>query len=316
MLAPLAAGLLVLVALLGLIGPAIKDPRPHDLPVGLVGPAPVVEQLSSAIGSKAPGAFTFTSYSSEDAARNAIDSRAIDAVLIMGSGGPRLIVAGAAGDSLTGTITAVFTAAFRAQGQTLSVETVHPFASGDSHGLILFFVVLAILVATFIAQMLVAAAGGSGFAVQLLIVLLFALLAAPVALGMATLIAGDYGSGIWVAGAFIALASAAVGAVLAGAARLLGRAGIGLAALVAVLLDLVASGGPLGSEFLPDVYRWIAPAMPARHLYAALRDALYFNNGGLTTPTVVLGIWLGAGVVLMLIGQMVGNLTAHGANRT
>jgi hypothetical protein len=106
-----------------------------------------------------------------------------------------------------------------------------------------------------------------------------------------------------------------VGAVVLGAARVLGRAGIGLAALVAVLLDLVTSGGPLGSEFLPDVYRWIAPGMPARQLYAALRDALYFNNGGLTTPTLVLGIWLAAGVVLMLIGQMVGNLTAHGANR-
>ena len=139
---------------------------------------------------------------------------------------------------------------------------------------------------------------------QLLMVLLFALLAAPVALGMATWIAGDYGSGIWVAGAFVALASAAVGAVVVGAARVLGGVGIGLAALVAVLLNLVSSGGPLGSEFLPDVYRWIAPGMPARQLYAALRDALYFNNGGLATPALVLGIWLGAGVVLMLVGQL------------
>ena len=316
MLPALVAGVLVLVALLGLIGPAIKNPRPHDLPVGLVGPAPVVQQLTSAIGSKAPGAFAFTSYSSEDAARAAIDSRVIDAVLVLGSGAPRLIVAGAAGDAVTGAVTGVFTAAFQAQGQTLSVETVHPFASGDSHGLLLFFVVLAVLVSTLIAQALLALRGGTGFATRLLTVGLFALLAAPVALGMATWIAGDYGSGIWVAGAFVALTSAAVGAVIAGAATLLGRPGIGLAALVAVLLDLVTSGGPLGSEFLPDVYRWIAPGMPARQLYAALRDALYFNNGGLATPAVVLGIWLGAGVVLLLAGQLVGNLTARGANRT
>jgi hypothetical protein len=184
----------VLIALLGLIGPAIKNPRPHDLPVGLVGPAPAVEQLSSAIGSKVPGAFTFTSYSSEDAARAAIDGRVIDAALVLGSGGPRLIVAGAAGDSVTGAITGVFTAAIRAQGQTLAVETIHPFASGDPHGLILFFVVLAVLVATLIAQALVAATRGEGFAMQLLMVVLFALLASPVALGMAAWIAGDYGS--------------------------------------------------------------------------------------------------------------------------
>jgi hypothetical protein len=310
----MAAGLLVLVALLGLIGPAITNPRPHDLPVGLVGPAPAVEQLSSAIGSKAPGAFTFTSYPGEDEARTAIDDRTIDAALVL-SDGPRLIVAGAAGDPAIGAITAVFTAAFRAQGQTLSVETVHPFASADPHGLILFFVVLAVLISAVIAGALVAERVENGFAMQLLVVVLFALLAAPVALGMATWIAGDFGSGVWMAGAFIALTSAALGMVVVGAARLLGRPGIALAALVLILLDLVSSGGPLGSEFLPDVYRWLAPAMPARQLYAALRGALYFNNGGLATPAVVLGMWLGAGVVLMLLGQLVSRRSARGAAR-
>ena len=41
---PLAAGLLVLLALLGLIGTAIRDPRPHDIPVGLVGPSGALTQ--------------------------------------------------------------------------------------------------------------------------------------------------------------------------------------------------------------------------------------------------------------------------------
>src|SRR5438105_3781109 len=35
--APIAAGLVVLVTLLGLIGTAIRDPRPHDIPVGAAG---------------------------------------------------------------------------------------------------------------------------------------------------------------------------------------------------------------------------------------------------------------------------------------
>src|SRR5437667_12320520 len=38
-LAPIAAGLVVLVTLLGLIGTAIRDPRPHHIPVGVAGPA-------------------------------------------------------------------------------------------------------------------------------------------------------------------------------------------------------------------------------------------------------------------------------------
>ena len=39
-LPPLVGGLLILVALIGLIGTAIKNPQPHDIKVGLVGPAP------------------------------------------------------------------------------------------------------------------------------------------------------------------------------------------------------------------------------------------------------------------------------------
>src|SRR5256885_903395 len=47
--APIAAGLVVLVTLLGLIGMAIRDPRPHDIPVGVAGPAPAA-RLSTWLG--------------------------------------------------------------------------------------------------------------------------------------------------------------------------------------------------------------------------------------------------------------------------
>ena len=46
-LVPIVGGLVFLVALLGLIGTAIRDPHPHDLAVGLVGPAPAVQQTSA-----------------------------------------------------------------------------------------------------------------------------------------------------------------------------------------------------------------------------------------------------------------------------
>ncbi|MDQ6772633.1 MAG: DUF3533 domain-containing protein [Candidatus Dormibacteraeota bacterium] len=206
---------------------------------------------------------------------------------------------------MTGLITAVFTTAFQAQGQAVKVDLVHPFAAGDQHGLILFFVILAILISTLIAQALVGLRGGASFGMQLLAVVVYALIAAPVAMGLATWIAGDYGSGFWAATGLVALASAAVGAVVAGLARLFGGAGVGLAALVVVLLNLVSSGGPIGSQLLPDVYRWLAPAMPAGQLYSAMRSALYFDNAALGAPIAVLGAWLAAGLVLMLLGEFV-----------
>ena len=304
-LPPLVGGLLILVALIGLIGTAIKNPRPHDIKVGLVGPTPALEQMSTGFASNAPGAFAFTTYASEDAARAAIDDRTVDGALVLASGGPRLIVAGAAGDAVTGVITGAFTNVFKAQGQTLTVETVHPFASVDPHGLILFFVVLAVVVSTLVAQAGFGLRSQSGFGLRLIVVLVYAVLAALVGMGMAWLIAGDYGSGFWIATALVALGSAAVGAVVAGSARLLGAPGVVLAAIIVVLLDLVSSGGPLGSNLLPDFYRWLAPGMPVAQLYSAMRSALYFDNGGIGIPIAVLGAWLAGGLLLMALAELI-----------
>ena len=87
--APVAAGLLLLVTLLALIGTAIRDPKPHDIAVGLVGPAPATAQISGAFAQNAPGTFAFTTYSSEAEARTAIDNRDVDGALVIGAGGGR-----------------------------------------------------------------------------------------------------------------------------------------------------------------------------------------------------------------------------------
>src|SRR6267142_1269480 len=252
---PVIGGLLLLIALLGLIGTAIRDPRPHDITVGLVGPASAVQQISAAFGTNAPGAFQFTTYDSELEARAAIDSRAVDGVLVLGSP-PRLIVAGAAGDAATGVITAALTNVFKPQCAPPEVEVVHPFAAGDAHGLILFFVGVAVIVSALLSRALM-------------------------------------------------LGALAVGPVVAGCARRLVPPGIGLAALVVVLLRLVSSGAPVGSQLLPDFYRVLAPWMPAGPLYSALRGALYFDGAGLGTPLLVLFGWIAGGLVLMLLAELV-----------
>src|SRR2546428_13574268 len=98
-LPPLVVGLLIVIVLIGLIGTAIRSPQPHDIPVGLVGPAPAVQQISSSFGTNAPGAFQFTTYPSEQDARAALAARTVDGVLVLDSG--TSIVSGAAGQGPT-----------------------------------------------------------------------------------------------------------------------------------------------------------------------------------------------------------------------
>jgi len=306
-LPPLVGGLLIVVVLIGLIGTAIKNPQPHDIPVGLVGPAPAVQQISSSFATAAPGAFQFTTYASEQDARAAIDARTIDGVLVLGAGDPQLIVAGAAGDGAVGVITAAFTNVFKAQGKALTVETVHPFASGDAHGLILFFVVVATLISTLASQaILLATAKPVSLGLRLGFMVVFGLLVGLTAMGMATWIAGGYGDGFWAAAGLVALTSMAIGSVVGGLIRLLAAPGIGLAALLMVL-SLVSSGGPVGSQLLPDFYRALAPWATAGELYSALRGALFFDGAALATPVVVLTGWLVVGVVLIGIGELAAN---------
>jgi hypothetical protein len=302
LLQPLVGGLLIVVVFIGLIGTAIRSPQPHDIPVGLVGPAPAVQQMTSAFDTNAPGAFQFTTYASEQDARAALDDRSVDGVLVLGSG--TLIVAGAEGDGATGVITAAFTNAFKAQGKALTVETVHPFPGGDAHGLILFFVVVATLISTLASQAILFATGKVvGLGLRLGFIAVYGMLVGLTAMGMATWISGGYGDGFWAAAGLVALAAMALGAMVGGLARLLGSSGIGLAALL-MLLSLVSSGGPVGSQLLPDFYRALAPWTIASQVYSALRGALFFGGAALGGPIAVLAGWLVVGLALILLGGL------------
>jgi hypothetical protein len=299
---PLIGGLLIVVVFIGLIGTAIRSPQPHDIPVGLVGPAPALQQMTSAFGTKAPGAFEFTTYASEQDARAGLDDRSVDGVLVLGSG--TLIVAEAEGDGATGVITAAFTNAFKAQGNALTVETVHPFPSGDAHGLILFFVVVATLISTLASQAILFATGRVlGLGLRLGFIAVYGLFVGFTAMGMATWISGGYGDGFWAAAGLVALASMALGAMVGGLARLLGPPGIGLAAFL-MLVSLVSSGGPVGSQLLPDFYRALAPWTIAAQVYSALRGALFFGGADLAGPITVLAGWLVVGIALIWFGGL------------
>jgi len=303
--APIAAGLVVLVTLLGLIGTAIRDPRPHDVPVGVAGPPPAAAQIVDGFNSKAAGTFRFTTYSSEAQARSALNARDIDAVLLLGAGPPKLIVAGAAGDAIAGLTTAVFTQAFAAQGAQLSVEVAHPFAAGDPHGLVLFFLVLATIVSTFVAHAILLVRGrGARLSTWLGVEAGWAAVAGLAGVGMAAWIVGGYDiAGAAAMAGLVALAALATGTVTAGLARLLDAPGLGLAGIVCVLLNLISSGGPAGQEFLPDAYRALSPWMPAGQLFSAFRGALYFDGQGLGTPVLVMAGWLVAGLVLLVLAE-------------
>ena len=297
---PVVAGIVVLVTLLLVVGLAIRSPQPHDVAVGVSGPAGALDPLIAGFGQNAPGAFAFTKYATADEARAAIDDRAVVAALIIEPSGPRLVVAGGAGEAVVGGVTAALSAAFKAQGTELAIETVHPFPAGDAHGIILFFLVLATLIASVAAGALssLGLPGRSWVAVAGVLAT-FAVAAGVVGVLTAAWLADGYGDGTLALIGVATLLAFAASAVVAACARWAGAPGVGLAALVIVLLGIVSAGGPLGSSFLPDAYRAIAPWLPVAPAYSAMRGALAFGGVGVVEPALVLSAWALAGLIAL-----------------
>ena len=129
---------------------------------------------------------------------------------------------------------------------------------------------------------------GGGMAAQLIGLAAYAGLGAGAAMGVATWLTGAYGDSFLAAAGLLALTSIGVGSVVAGAAALAGAPGVALTGIGVVLLGLVASGGPVGSQVLPDFYRAVAPWLPAGALLSALKGALFYGGVGTGEPVVVL----------------------------
>ena len=146
--------------------------------------------------------------------------------------------------------------------------------------------------------------GPSGWRAQFAILATYAVLAGVLGSLTAAWIANDYWDGIWVLMALIALLSFTISVVVAAAAKAFGPAGVAGAVVLVVLLGLISSGGPLGSNFLPDLYRAVAPWLPVGAAHTAIVGALYFGGAGTTYALLVLVAWALLGSAGLLLADV------------
>jgi hypothetical protein len=119
----------------------------------------------------------------------------------------------------------------------------------------------------------------------------------------------------WANAGVIALAVAAVALTVAGLRQLLGMAGIGLAALLMMLLGSPLSGVATAPELLPTGWATLGQLMPPGATGAALRATSFFDGVGVGTPLLVLGAWLLAGAALALLPERRTSIPTPGAEQ-
>ena len=84
---------------------------------------------------------------------------------------------------------------------------------------------------------------------------------------------------------------------------MLGPAGLGVAALLFVVLGNPGSGNASAPELLPGFWRVAGQFLPPGAGGQALRDVAYFDGHALLIPAVVLAGWALFGAARLLIGR-------------
>jgi hypothetical protein len=292
--------LAVVFALVGSNVAANHAPKPHHVPVGVIGTPPVVGAVSGSLAHRAPGAYRIHEYPSLAAARAAILHRTIYGAY-RPAPSPLLLVASAASPSVVPLLQQTFTAAARTQGQALAVRDLVPLPSSDSRGATAFSVVLSLIIAGIMASTVIYLLGRH----RPPPVRLAAMVALGVCAGLVTALVTNVVVGafpghfvaVWGVAALFVLA---LGLPIAAFQVLVGAAGTAIGVVMFLVIGNPASGGSSAPELLPAFWRELSQLLPPGAATTAMRDVVYFHGHGMTQALIVLSAWVIAGATVVI----------------
>jgi hypothetical protein len=276
---------------------ALHHPKPHDVAFGVVGVSPMPIAVGRQFSLKT------TRYSSESAARTAIDQRKIDGAFVAGPTGAKLIVAPAASLAGASALSSAFAAAAAAFHQKIDIVQVHKLPAGDAGGTVSFLVVMALIVGGYLSSTIGMAFGGRAtrrgrLASLALAAVTGALLTDAIAGPLIGAVPTSKFLVLW--GLFI-LVMMAVAFATAALQTVLGAAGTLVVVIVFVIFGAPASGGSVPTAYLPTLWRTFGPYLPAGAGTTAVRNTIYFDGNGITRSLIVLAGYLVVGAAAVIV---------------
>ncbi|MFE7382867.1 ABC transporter permease [Streptomyces zhihengii] len=288
----------VALALWAFAWPAART-APRDLPVGVAGPAAAAAAVEDGLTRHA-GAFDVHRFDDGAAARDAIEDRVVYGAVVVGAQGTELLVAPAASPVVAQLLREAVTAGAPADAPVRVTEVVS-LPEGDPRGSALAASVLPIALAGVAAGALVTLSGlrGARAGVTLLgAAALVGLTATALTHSWLGVLDGDW----WAEAGALGLTVLAVGSAVAGLAALLGTPGVGLGALLMVLIGNPFSGAASAPELLPEpagaLGQWLPPGAGA----SLLRSVAYFDGRASGGAALTLTLWVVLGFTAVLAG--------------
>ncbi|NGO69876.1 ABC transporter permease [Streptomyces sp. SB3404] len=292
--------LIVAFALWAFAWPSART-APHDLPLGVAGPPAATEQVRAALEQRA-GAFDLRTYANETEAREAIEKREVYGAVVAGPSGPELLTATAAGPVVAQLLEQA-TATMAPDGGKVPVDDVVAASPDDPRGAALSASVLPLALSGLAGGALVTLLrlrGTRAVGTLLATAALVGVVGAALAHSWLGVLTGNW----WAEAAAIGLTSLAVGAAVAGLAALIGTPGIGLGALLIVLLGNPNSGVSSAPEMLPEPMGAIGQLLPPGAGGTLVRSVAFFDGHAVDTPVLVLTVWAVLGLLAVTVGGL------------
>lgn len=291
-IAVLGAPILLAILVVAFALPAARS-APHDVPIGVVGAlAQPLEDKMSAAG------FTVHDFATPEDARTAILHREVYGALILNS--PTevdVLVATAASPAVTSLVQAVGQQLAQAAGRTVVVDDLRGFPSEDPRGTGLaagaFPLAVGGLMGGVIVMLLVPSIWG-----RLIAAASFSVMGGLAVVATLQFVIGTFDGNFWMTSLAGMLGIAATCFTVLGLGQLLGNPGIGLAALLFVLVGNPLSGLATGPEMLPAPWGAIGQFLPPGATGTLMRNVAFFDGHGAATPAVILTCYLVVGVIM------------------
>ncbi len=295
----LVLGLAIVVPLILLmfIGPASRG-APHDVPIGVAGPAPAAAQVQQTLEQQQPGAFAVHTYDDAAALEQAVRDRTVYGGVALGPQ-PQTVIATGASPAVAAVITGVGNQLSAVQGVPApTVVDIAPPAASDPRGAGFGSVILPVFLAGAILGIALTRLLGRAGPIAVALPIGAAIIGAA-CVGVAMWV-GVLPGGFWAQWLAMSAGIYAIGAVIAGLVALVGLAGMGIAALLFMLIGMPLSGISAPPEYLPWAWGQVGQALPLGATGTALRSAAFFADGKL------IGTGAGAALLTLLAWVAVG----------
>ncbi|MCQ4208104.1 ABC transporter permease [Streptomyces longispororuber] len=290
---------------------ALHNPKPKDVPFGVVAPVPALaQQTTQQLNGLPSSPVDARTVADERTARQQILNRDIDGALVVDPRGTTdtLLVASGGGTVLATALETIATEADGVQKRTVRTVDVAPASSQDFDGLSSFYLVVGWCVGGYLcASIMSISAGSKPASPQRAAIRLGTMALVSIAGGLGgALIIGDSILGalpgsFWALTGLGALVTFAVGAITLALEELTGVVGIGLAVLLIVVAGNPSAGGAFPLPMLPPFWQAIGPWLPPGAGTWVARSIAYFKGNDVTQSLLVLSAWAVVGVAVTLL---------------